>query len=464
MILNDLINELTNLAWRVGRILILVVFGVSLICLLIRLLWYYRRSKYRKNPLELTLKKDKIHGIVFGRKGRKFAFSPTNDEGHVFVSGGSGSGKTSALLIPTLRAWKGTHFTIDISGDIERNANSLVDLVFAPYEDNSLPYNIFSPIDKLPEFERTEAIVQLALLIMPELPKSSANAAYFQDGGRAILTAALIWGYSIGYDFVEICDEIISSSYKDLFNKIDASDNMVAINFINQFAGNSEQNNAGCKQNTDRAIALFATNEHVKKCLRRPRPGETEIHSSSIEYNNVFIKIPDSRLELLSPLLKILTVQLLNYLADRPENNKMPVLLALDEFASLGKIDITPALRKLRKKHVRIMVLTQSMADIDEIYGRESRMSMLNNFAYKAVLSAADTDTQRYYADLIGMEETKKTSFTSSGSLFHPSTSETHTTERSYVIEPSAFANLGNNLVLLYPGGAIMLKKNFYYK
>ena len=56
------------------------------------------------------------------------------------------------------------------------------------------------------------------------------------------------------------------------------------------------------------------------------------------------------------------------------------ILFCLDEFASFGKLQITEALRKLRKRHIRIMVLTQSLADLDMIYGKDERKGMLGNF------------------------------------------------------------------------------------
>ena len=145
----------------------------------------------------------------------------------------------------------------------------------------------------------------------------------------------------------------------------------------------------------------------------------------------------------------------------RPLDAKTPILLALDEFASLGKLDITPALRKARKRHTRIMVLTQSMADLDLIYGKEERASMMANFAFKAVLGAADTDTQEYFSKLIGMADAAKESRTLSG--LAPS-SRTITTEQRYAVEPCSLANLGNNLILLHPGGYTRLRKAFYFK
>lgn len=427
---------------------------------------YLKGDLSSKRPLlKCTLKKDRAQGIIFGKRGPAYYYSPASAEGHVFVGGGSGTGKTSALLIPTLRSWPGPSFCVDISGDISSQVENGRKLIFDPWSESSALYNVFAPIDALDDdADRAEALAQLALLIMPELKNSSANADYYQDGGRSILTAALIWGYHTGLDFVEICSEILGSSYMDLFRKIDLSKDAAAIFYINQFAGNNENNIAGCKQNCDRAVTLFATNKRVRRSLRRPAPGEEALSCSSVEDHNVYVLIPDARLELLAPLLHIITAQLLNYLADRAPERKDPILLALDEFVSLGKLEIGPALRKLRKKRVRIMVLTQSMADIDELYSRDTRMSMLNNFAFKAVLSAGDSDTQRYYADLIGQEDKPKRSTTSAAPLSGQGVTETKTTERGYIVEPADLANLGDELILLYPGGYKRLQKNFYYK
>ena len=450
-----------SVLFTVSRVVTIIAILAGIIILVVA---YFKGHLHTSNKqLKCTLKKDSALGVIFGKRGPAYYYSPASAEGHIFVGGGSGTGKTSALLIPTLRSWPGPSFCVDISGDISSHVENGRKLIYDPLSANSAPYDVFAPIDALDDDDRAEGLAQLAWLIMPELKHSSANADYYQDGGRAILTASLIWGYCSGMDFVQICEAIMGSSYADLFREIDRSENDAAIFYINQFHGNSEQNTAGCKQNCDRAISLFATNKHVKQTLRRPAPGEEAFSCSSVEGHNIYVLIPDARLELLAPLLHIITAQLLNYLADRAQERKDPILLALDEFVSLGKLEIGPALRKLRKRRVRIMVLTQSMADIDEIYSRDTRMSMLNNFAYKVVLSAGDTDTQKYYADLIGPEAKPKSSTTSAAPLSGGVT-ETKTTERGYIVEPADLANLGDELVLLYPGGYKRLQKNFYYK
>ena len=47
-------------------------------------------------------------------------------------------------------------------------------------------------------------------------------------------------------------------------------------------------------------------------------------------------------------------------------------------------------------------ILTQSLAQLDLIYGRESRQVIADNCSYKAILKATDADTQEYFSKLVG--------------------------------------------------------------
>ena len=419
-----------------------------------------RTHKKRKTQLKKASKAN-AHGVVFGKKGMNVIYSPTNQEGHIAVFGGSGLGKTSALLIPTLRSWTGTSFTIDISGDICKNIDIPHKMIYEPANPKSIPYNIFGPIDRLKnEDDKNEALEELAFLMMPDDEKMADTAKFFNTEGRKILTASLIAFYHAGMDFIPICEKVIGSSWKDLFNAIDSTEYDKAIQYINSFAGASEQNTAGCKQSADAVLKLFATNEKVKRTIRRPYSQEVAFTPSRLEKNNVFVVVDDSKLKLYAPLLHIITAQSLEYFSNRSNDSKTTILFCLDEFASLGKMEITDALRKLRKKHVRIMMLTQSMADIDLIYGHDERMAMMNNYRFKVVLGADDTDTQEYFAKLIGYQDTKKHSTSSNANQ----TTHTESEAKEWVIEPAELARLGKELVLLHPDGHMKLKKNFYYK
>lgn len=419
-------------------------------------------KKHKMTQLKKMSRK-KANGIVFGKYAfNKLICSPTNAEGHIAVFGGSGLGKTSALLIPTLQAWQGTSFTIDISGDICRNIEKPNKMIYEPANPDSIPYNIFGAIDDLDDVdEQNEALEQLALQLMPDKEKSNSDATeFFTQEGRKILTSAFIAFYHREKDFVEICELIIRSSWKDLFNLIDDTNNFNAIQYINSFAGGNEKNTAGCKQAVDKVLKLFATNAKVKRSLRRPNQDEPAFTPKELEYHNVFVIVEDSKLKLYSPLLRIITSQCMEFFSNRQNYKKPTILFCIDEFASFGRMEITEALRKLRKKGIRIMVLTQSMADIDMIYGRDERMSMMNNFRFNVILGIVDHDTQEYFSLLIGHEVVTK--YSKSKSANNVTTSESQSKER--IVQAEDLAHLGNKIILLHPDGFLWVRKNFYYK
>ena len=171
----------------------IVLACISLLLLLFLQGWGKQKDHNRKKLRDLQWgKRDKSHGIIFGRKRNKVLYSPINGEGSILCTAGTGMGKTSSLLIPTLRSWFGTSMTIDISGDISRNCPNMKNkTVFEVENENTIPYNIFSGIDKLNNDSlKNEALVQLSILLMPLPPNAPENAKFFNENGRKILSAA----------------------------------------------------------------------------------------------------------------------------------------------------------------------------------------------------------------------------------------------------------------------------------
>lgn len=430
---------------------------------------YDQRRKHKQAAVHFSTAA-RAHGIIFGKRGVRLAYSSESDEGHVGVFSASGTGKTSAVGIPTLRSWQGTGFVVDISGDILRNCPQMPDkLVFEPDNNTTSPYNIFAPIDALRSSEdKHEALEQLAYLIMPEPPQITENARFFLVNGRKILTSALIAFYDEGMDFIPICTKIVSSSWVDLFRAIDKTGNAAARMYINSFEGASEQNTSGCKQSCDDAIKLFATNEHIKHSIRRQMSAENAVEPQKIEENNIFIVISEDKLALYSPLLNIIASQVMQYIGKRQISpQSQTILLFLDEFASL-KIDselVLDAVRRYRKRLCRVMVLTQNIADLELIYGKAATRAILSNLRYKELLGGLnEPESQKYFSELIGYAIAQRKSTTSSSSNI----SHTKSESREWLIEPADLDRQGKDTALLlssdFEHGYIKLKKNFYFK
>lgn len=433
------------------------LYGVAAILLVILLLLVYLRGQINHLPNPFSKKNlayrqsAQARGILFGKKLSLLAYSPEQDEGHILVMGPSGTGKTSALLIPTLRSWQGTALVVDISGDISANVNTPNKIVFDPTAENCIPYDVFAAINAVTDdTERQERLEQLAYLLLPDKANDSEAGIFFTKNGRKMITAALICYYGMGWNFIEICEFFLGHDWRSLLNDIAKQQNPIANMFISSFAGASEQNTAGCKQAADDALKLFATNEKIKNALRKSASYEQSISPATLETNSIYVYIPEEKLEIYGDLMRIITAQSMEYFSSRPKENKQMILFCLDEFASFGKLQITPALRRLRKRRIRILVLTQSLADLDMIYGKDERKAMLGNFKFTVLLGCKDTETQEYFSKMIGEKR----------SLLATDPNQ----KRQPIIKPADLAHLEQDLFVICDDGAIRLRKNFYFK
>lgn len=447
----------------------MVAVAIILVIAILCLEWYRGWKNRQLKELKKGSRK-KAHGIIFGKQGIRLVYSPEDKEGHVGVFSASGTGKTASVGIPTLRAWHGTSYTIDISGDICKNCPDMPHkLVYAPENPDTTPYNIFAPIDDLDDIEdKYEALEQLAFLLMPEELNMNDNARFFLVNGRKILTASLIAFYSKGMDFIEIAERIVGSSWQELFRDIDNTENIDAIRYINSFEGANQANTAGCKQSADDALKLFSTNGKIKRSIRRPKKGEQAVEPKKIEHNNIFVVVGEDKLSLYAPLMNILTSQIMQYIGTRQVKKNSPsVLLFLDEFGSL-KLDselILDGVRRFRKRRCRIMVLMQNTVDLNLLYGADATRAILSNLKYKVLLGGlGEPESQKYFASLIGYKDSTKHSTSSNAKQ----TTHTESEAKEWVIEPADLDRQGKDTVILIasdePDGYMKLKKNYYFK
>ena len=469
-IFSDAFGELgRRVAYWAGVSLCVVLLLVVLVAIARHI---YDQEKAPKSGLKKKSRKGAI-GIIFGRVGLgRVVYKPIEEKSHphVIVWGGSGSGKTSALLIPTLRSWcrAGTTLCVDISGDINVNVPDPGKIVFEPENINTTPYSPFALVDMAAdgEGEKIERLQQLSYILIPDSQQDSDVTAFYKGEGRKMLQGALVAYYTAGMDFCAICRHILGCDYQLLIDDVMASGNEFTALVVSGFEGVNEKTLASVKSEVDKAVQLFGSNEKVSRSVRRPADGEQAISPATLENKSVFMVIKDEKLEIYAPLFRLITAQTLEYIAMRRNNASPKILLALDEFSSLcggggGKIDITPALRKARKKGVYICLCTQSLSDLTLVYGEAETRAMLENLAYKVVMSAADYQSMKYYSELAGERVVEKKSTTTKDGTQSETVSET----REKVLHPEDFSRLGDDLILFHPGGEpLRLKKNYYFR
>lgn len=185
--------------------------------------------------------------------------------------GPSGTGKTSALLIPTLRSWQGTALVVDISGDISANVHTENKIIL------TLRRRIVFRMMRLRPLMRPRmtpsgrsAWSSWPICCCRTRPTTVRRAYFYQERAQDDNSSAylLLWH---GLGLYRNLRVFLGHDWRSLLNDIAKQENTAANAYISSFAGASEQNTAGCKQSADDALKLFATNSKIKMHLEKFR-------------------------------------------------------------------------------------------------------------------------------------------------------------------------------------------------
>lgn len=459
MSLEEAINDtLNNHIYPLFYKIILLMIIALITIIIVRLGWHIFFKLWRSG---LSLAKvDSAEGIILGKYWMWRLFSPTRAEAHIAVLGGSGSGKTSCIGIPTLRKWRGNFFAIDISGDITHAiSNDVPAIIYSPLEPRPLAktcYDPFYEIDKIIDpYERDIALCNIAHYLIKDEPGRKHDAgAWYDASGRDILKAAFLAFYEQGDDFIEIAKKIVNNDYETLFKLIDECGNDEASTYLNKFQPLRPQDIGGCFESAQSALLPF-TNPVLDSWVgRSDQTGRPSFGPSTLEEYNIIFVLPDKKREQFAPLTELMVNQLFDYLAGRDLSAKQKILFFLDEFASFPNVDISPALQKFRKRNVRIMLLFQSLAQLDRNYGISTRQEIMDNIGITAVCKLNNVETQEYFSKKAGSKITFRSSHTSSGS-------STSMEVKDRAIEPESFERLRRTLIIFSGGQYLRAFKAF---
>lgn len=426
-------------------------------------------------PHQLTLSDQRESAFLFGRTiYNALAGKKSVDDGHIAVFGGSGSGKTTGIAVPTLHTWKGTIFSFDLKGDLighirKRRAQTLYML---DGSENYFYYDPFAVLRQGGEQNLAQNARELANAIIP-LPPPNTTDPIWSEAARDVLTGAIVYYFNLKATFIDAMMNIKAISLIELFQKI-KGDPSASI-CVNPDLALNPKTLAGVSLELHSRIAVFATDPVIQDAFSASKDGrKCPIAWESLESSDIIVRIDQSRLDQWSGVVRLMLVQMIRTLERRPEkyapegSDIKPTLLLLDEFPQYGKVEaITSALKILRSKNVTIALFCQSLADLDETYGRETRRTILDNCPYKAILGACDAETQHYFSDLAGtinsLSRGVSVNFDKSGGSAGYGINVSEVPEP--IIRPHEFASL-SEVILLHPyeGGFCRLKKETYFK
>ena len=434
---------------------------------------------------------------------------PKDRDGHVLVVGGAGSGKSSCIAIPTLETWGGMIFAVDIKGELSekwvnvRKENSRVKIFgFDKNRGILSTYDPFYLLDK-DDDDLVQNVREIAQAIIPLLPNTIEP--FWTLAAQNVLTAALLYGFNpetkdedgndMSMSFNATISRIQSVPIWELIAEISGSGNKPAKMYVNQFSGieNPEDNKmlAGISAELSNKVMVFATDMRIRSAFE---PSDDMMNWDDLKSHNIFMRIPEDKLGQWDGAITLMITQLIRTLERRPdiyskkgkEKNLPPILLLLDEFPRLGKVDaIQNAVSTLRSKGVTICLMMQSLAQLDRTYGKETRQIIVDNCQYKAILNVTDPENQKIFSDMVGTVRVTTRSVSegiggsvglSSGSNVgedisysdgkSKGRSDNHSvsigTTREPIIHPHEFATL-EDIVLMTPEGFCLVDKAPYY-
>jgi len=184
---------------------------------------------------------------------------------------------------------------------------------------------------------------------------------------------------------------------------------------LSNFAHKALKERSGVKSNLTAALNLWA-NPVIDSATAA---SDFDLSQARSEAMSVYVGVTLNQLANLSRLLNLFFQQTIDVLTravpGRDDNH--PVLLVIDEFAALGRMDtLTNALAFLAGYNVRVLIIVQGLGQLDKLYG-SGRQDILQNSAVQVYFSANDETTANYISKRLGTKTIRTQSRTDPGGL-----------------------------------------------
>lgn len=427
-----------------------------------------RIAMYPKVPPELLSKEPE--GIILGKYKNQYVRVPLKDIYHYCILGGSGSGKTSTVLLDTLLANFATGkndficYAIDIKGELHTKSSyshSPDIMVVNPTDRTSVGWDAYYRLHDNPGDDLIiEAIEEISqALIISTNPKDS----FFVENARSMFTGLLVYYFQQGESFIDSVNKILESEIKSLIEEIvkNSETSDLWYKYLAKFAGKDAESVEDCMVEMTTSLSVFSKSD-IRFCFRDNFQKASPY--SFGEGKSVFLAIPEHMLESYKAIMRLCTVQTLKELERRSEEETKPILLVIDEFARLGKITgIFNALATLRSKKVMVMLAFQSLAQCEVIYSKEETRVLMENCRVKVICEVSDPNSAKAVQDWCGKYRNKKETL-NGGKNRHKS----YTYEDKPIVEPDDLITLVKKeeeiLVISGNCGYLRPKKAYYFK
>jgi type IV secretion system protein VirD4 len=186
---------------------------------------------------------------------------------------------------------------------------------------------------------------------------------------------------------------------------------------------------------------------------------------------SIYVAIQPNKLAESRLILNLFFSQLINQnTRELPQANpelKHQCLLLMDEFTSIGRVDIiASAVSFMAGYNLRLMPIIQSMSQLESTYGRETARTIMTNHALRIIFAPREQQDANEYSEMLGYTAMRKDSVSRSRSR-ESSYTRSESEERRALMLPQELKAMGDDKqILLVEGMAhpVMGEKIRYFK
>lgn len=422
-------------------------------------------------PIIKTIKSADDNDIVSDRELNKFKgddgfiisqnvrFSKRYSKEHVIVFGPTGAGKTNHIVKHNLQHIKDASIICtDPSGDIMRDV-SREDCKIYKLDPNDIKNSIgYDPILMCNSEYEVRNIMETMILNGFQMSGSSnSDVEKWVKLSAPLLKMYAIYNYKTKkYNFTEMITRVLTAPIKmqvtvtekverdeptiktvnengslkyvsgtkkvmqlEKVNKIDTRSIEYEIlhskdeNLIQEFYSfirtiDSPETFANVQLTLNSALALFKDSSVRELCSKKPFDFRVLRKEKAIFY----IQIPEKLSRYFAPLTSVLIQQLIDVSRDNPDGND--ILFVLDELCNIGIIpDLDKSLSTIRRYNMGVLGCTQSLSQLELLYGEAKTKVILENFNTLCAMSGL-SETGGYFSNLLGnktVTDNEKSSF-----------------------------------------------------
>jgi len=416
-------------------------------------------------------------GVVLGALDRQL-LRHDGDE-HVLVIAPTNTGKSVGISLPTGLVWRHSYLALDLKGENWSVTSGLRKAFgpvyrFAPTTADTHRYNPLTQIRR-GEAEVRDAQVLADMLVDPE--GALRERSHWQLRAFELLVATILWTlYAEKRKSLARVGELLADPARpvlDLFDEMlrrpikDGAAHPVVAAGARQLLDMADAERSGVVSTALGFLALYrdpilahateASDFSIEELITGPRPV------------SLYLVVPPEEMSRLKALLRLMINQILKRLTEIASQNTdgRRVLLMLDEFPQLGKLDFFEhALAYIRGYRIKACLVAQSLNQLVQTYGENS--SILDNAHVRVAFACNDERTARRISDMLGVTTETRAQMNYAGSRMAPWLGHTMVSRQEVprpLLTPGEVMQLPHADALILPGGAppIRAKKVRYF-